>query len=134
LAVVLCDIDHFKNINDTYGHQAGDRVLRNLATLLMGELRRDVDWVARYGGEEFLIVLPETELVDAIAVAEKIRLSVASHSFDFLGVTINVTASFGVARYIADSSMDDTAVDALIADADACLYRSKDAGRNRVTA
>ncbi len=134
LAVVLCDVDHFKNINDTYGHQAGDRVLRNLATLLMGELRRDVDWVARYGGEEFLIVLPETELVDAIAVAEKIRLSVASHSFDFMGVTINVTASFGVARYVADSSMDDTAVDALIADADGCLYRSKEAGRNRVTA
>lgn len=134
LAVVLCDVDHFKNINDMYGHQAGDRVLRSLATLLMGELRRDVDWVARYGGEEFLIVLPETQLNDAIAVAEKIRLSVASNAFDFLGVTISATASFGVAQYIADSSMEDTAVDALIAYADACLFRAKEGGRNRVTA
>jgi len=134
LAVVLCDLDHFKNINETYGQQAGDRILRNLVTLLLTELRREVDWVARYGGEEFLIVLPETELEDAIAVAEKLRLSVASHAFDFLGVTISVTASFGVARYLPDFSMEDTAVDALIADADECLCRAKEAGRNRVTA
>ncbi len=134
LSVVLCDVDHFKNVNETYGHQIGDRVLRSLSTLLMGKLRKDIDWVVRHGGEEFLIVLPETSIPDAVAVAEKMRLSVASHAFELFGLTINITLSFGVAGYHAVSSPDDTAIDALIADADDCLHRSKEAGRNRVTA
>jgi len=134
LSVALCDIDHFKNINENYGHQIGDRVLRSLSTLIMSHLRKDIDWVVRHGGEEFLIVLPETQLANAVAVAEKIRLAIASHAFEIFGVTINVTLSFGVAGYHSVSAPDDTAIDVLIADADDCLHRAKDAGRNRVTA
>jgi len=134
LSVIGCDIDHFKHVNETYGHQTGDRILRSLSTLLMSNLRKDIDWVVRHGGEEFLIVLPETQLTDAVAVAEKIRLAIASHAFEIFGVTINVTLSFGVAGYHAVSAPDDTAVDVLIADAEGCLHRSKEAGRNRVTA
>jgi len=134
LSVALCDVDHFKKINETYGHQIGDRILRSLSTLLMSNLRRDIDWLVRHGGAEFLIVLPETPLADAVAVSEKIRRAIASHAFEIFGVTVNVTLSFGVAGYHSVSAPDDTAIDALIADADDCLHRSKDAGRNRVTA
>ncbi len=134
LSVVLCDVDHFKSINDTYGHQSGDRVLRGLATLLKSELRKDIDWVVRYAGEEFLIVLPETWLADAVAVAEKIRVHVASHLFEIDGGTISVTLSLGVAGFDTVSSPENAGVDAIMDQADICLFRSKEAGRNRVTA
>jgi len=134
LSVALCDVDHFKNINESYGHQIGDRVLRSLSTLIMSHLRKDIDWVVRHGGEEFLVVLPETPLSNAVAIAEKIRLGIASHAFEIFGVTIHVTASVGVAGYHSMSAPDDTAIDVLIADADDCLHRAKESGRNRVTA
>ena len=73
LTAVLCDIDHFKKVNDTHGHQAGDDVLRGFAQLLLNSSRKGLDWVARYGGEEFLIVLPETRVEDGVGFAEKIR-------------------------------------------------------------
>jgi len=133
LSVVLCDIDLFKAVNDTRGHQAGDDVLRDFAKLVMNGTRKDIDWVARYGGEEFLIVMPETSVPDAITVAETIRLAIAAHPFEFAGGTLSISASFGVAGYDSPQALQNAGVDALIADADHCLYRSKEAGRNRVT-
>jgi two-component system cell cycle response regulator len=79
LSVVLCDADHFKQVNDTHGHQVGDDVLKGFAKLLTSSSREGIDWVVRYGGEEFLIVLPETHLKDAIDFAEKMRVAIAAH-------------------------------------------------------
>jgi two-component system cell cycle response regulator len=133
LSVVLCDADHFKSVNDTHGHQAGDEVLKSFAKLLMGSMRADVDWVARYGGEEFLIVLPETSVADAITFAEKMRVAIAAHAFDIADGTLSVSSSFGVAGYDSVQAQQDTSIDRLIGAADVCLYRSKELGRNRVT-
>jgi diguanylate cyclase (GGDEF)-like protein len=133
LTVVLCDVDHFKRVNDVHGHQAGDGVLVAFAALLMGSIRREVDWVARYGGEEFLLVLPETSVADGADLAEKLRVLVASHVFAAGGGTVAVTASFGVAGYDHLAAQEPPTVDALIGAADDCLYRSKDSGRNQVT-
>ena len=82
LSLILCDIDHFKNVNDTLGHAGGDEVLRQFGTRLQDELRRGVDWVARIGGEEFAIVLPETNYEQALDVARKLRSAVANNSFE----------------------------------------------------
>jgi two-component system cell cycle response regulator len=133
LSIVLCDVDHFKKVNDTYGHQAGDDVLKAFAKLLMSTTRKAIDWVVRYGGEEFLIVLPETSVAGAIDVAEKMRVAVAAHPFATTDGTFEVTASFGVAGYDSVQPQEGTRVDRLIASADLCMYRSKETGRNRVT-
>jgi two-component system, cell cycle response regulator len=133
LSVVLCDVDHFKRVNDTHGHQAGDEVLKGFATLLKGSSRDGIDWVVRYGGEEFLVVLPETEVTDAVAYAEKAREIIAANPFEFALGTLQVTASFGVAGFDISQTAGSVVVDRLIADADACLYQSKALGRNRVT-
>ncbi|HUI60402.1 MAG TPA: GGDEF domain-containing protein, partial [Steroidobacteraceae bacterium] len=134
LSLILCDIDHFKNINDSLGHAGGDEILRQFGTRLQEILRRGVDWVARIGGEEFAVVLPETGYEKALDVARKLRAAVANKSFDTQDASVDVTASFGLcglervppgARAIAQS---------LLKVADAALYRSKHAGRNRVTA
>ena len=133
LSVVLCDADHFKNVNDTHGHQAGDEVLKGFAKLLTGSTRIDIDWVARYGGEEFLIVLPETCVADAITFAEKMRVAIAAHPFEIASGSLTVTSSFGVAGYDSAQIKKDASVDNLIDNADRCLYRSKEMGRNQVT-
>jgi diguanylate cyclase (GGDEF)-like protein len=133
LSVVLCDVDHFKNVNDAHGHLAGDEVLRGFAKLLMDSTRADIDWVARYGGEEFVIVLPETSVANAISFAEKMRISIETHLFAITGGTLRVSSSFGVAGYESLQVHDEASVDCLIASADGCLYRSKELGRNRVT-
>jgi len=133
LSAVLCDIDLFKAVNDTHGHQAGDDVLKDFAKLVMNSTRKDIDWVARYGGEEFLIVLPGTSVPDAITVAEKIRLTIAAHPFEIANGTLKLSASFGVAAYDSMQALQSAGVDTLIAEADRCLYCSKEAGRNRIT-
>jgi two-component system cell cycle response regulator len=133
LSVVMCDVDHFKNVNDSHGHQAGDEVLKGFANLLKGSTRRDIDWVARYGGEEFLVVLPETCVADGIVFAEKMRAVIAAHRFEITGATLSVSASFGVAGFDALQVRGDVSVDRLMGYADSCLYRSKETGRNRVT-
>ena len=134
LSLVLCDADHFKQVNDSHGHQAGDEVLKVFAKLLMSSSRESIDWVVRYGGEEFVIVLPETSLTDALAFAEKMRSAIAAYAFDMADhSTLNVTASFGVAGFDSLQRLGDDGVDRLIGHADACLYRSKESGRNRVT-
>ncbi len=133
LSAVLCDIDHFKKVNDTHGHQAGDDVLKSFAQMLLGSTRKGVDWVARYGGEEFLIVLPETGIDAAMTFAEKIRAAVAGQEFATTAGKLRVTSSFGVAGYDVVQDGEETGIDQLIAYADLCLYRSKETGRNRVT-
>ncbi len=121
-SVILFDVDHFKEVNDTHGHQAGDRVLVQLAGIVSGCIR-NADVLARWGGEEFLVLLPETDRAMALQTAEKLRASVASAVFD-VGA---ITCSFGVAQHIEG----DTA-ETLVARADHGLYRAKRNGRNRI--
>ena len=131
LTVLMIDVDHFKLVNDTYGHLAGDCVLTELA-LLLQRTARSVDTVARYGGEEFVIGMPETGLAGAMAFADRLRARIESHSFDVgKGRSIHITVSIGVAEF--PQSKVETAEDLLDA-ADRALYRAKEAGRNLVCA
>ena len=98
--MILCDIDHFKKINDTYGHQAGDQVLIEFVHSIKKSIRQNVDWVARYGGEEFLIVLPETCPENARIMAERIRIIISKHKFTFNEKVVHITSSFGVSVLI----------------------------------
>src|ERR1700736_753029 len=130
LSVVMCDVDHFKEINDARGHAAGDEVLQQFAARAQKSMRGNSDWLARYGGEEFLIVLPETAHGDAMLVAEKIRCLIASTPFKTRAGDAEVTASFGVASTGPSGPDIALPVHTLIRTADECLYRSKQAGRN----
>ncbi|MBC3869688.1 sensor domain-containing diguanylate cyclase [Undibacterium oligocarboniphilum] len=129
LALIFCDIDFFKSVNDLYGHTAGDQVLVAFAECLQSELRADVDWLVRYGGEEFIVVLPETSLTAAIEAAERMRLQVEQHLKIQIadGRVLNITASFGV----AEKAQNDTP-EMLIQRADEWLYFAKHHGRNQV--
>jgi two-component system, cell cycle response regulator len=129
LVLVMFDIDHFKKVNDTYGHQAGDLVLSELSTLLTAALRAE-DVFARYGGEEFAVICRGTDLTQASIVGERMRKAVETHRFTFEGTRIPVTISVGIAG-LPDPAVKD-ATD-LVARADKALYQSKHGGRNRVT-
>jgi two-component system, cell cycle response regulator len=131
LSVLMCDLDHFKKINDVCGHAAGDDVLQQFAARAQKSIRSNSDWIARYGGEEFIIVLPETGHDGALAVAEKIRSGVASTPFPTRAGDAAVTASFGAASTGPAGPDIALKVDALIRTADECLYRSKLEGRDR---
>lgn len=129
LTMLMIDLDHFKLVNDTFGHLVGDEVLRGIAMILQRSVR-SVDMVARYGGEEFVIVLPETGETGAVAFAERIRQRVEQHSFDAQrAAMVKVSVSIGVSFFPAPhvESAED-----LFARADAALYRAKDQGRNQV--
>jgi len=128
-ALLLCDIDHFKSVNDTYGHPIGDVVLRGVAQTLAKEART-TDLVARYGGEEFAILMPETDAAGALVIAERIRERVAAQVFDTDQGPLRVTLSLGVAGYPDDADKRAT----LVERADACLYQAKRSGRNRAIA
>lgn len=130
-AILMLDVDRFKSFNDSYGHQAGDFVLKRLAITLR-KCVRDVDTVARYGGEEFMVILPETAATEARQVAERIRATTEADRYSPAeGVDeLNVTVSIGLALFPAHGD----SLEALIAAADDALYRSKEGGRNRVTA
>lgn len=128
VSILLLDIDHFKKVNDTYGHQAGDAVLRKMGELL-GGLVRTTDCAARYGGEEMAIILPETKGADAVKFAEKLRKLVMIEDFDIGDQNIQVTVSIGVA---ATDAVVETTIEGLIRHADEALYNAKGAGRNRV--
>jgi two-component system, cell cycle response regulator len=134
LSLILCDIDHFKNVNDTLGHAGGDEVLRQFGTRLQDQLRRGVDWVARIGGEEFAIVLPETNYEQALDVARKVRAGVADKKFEAQNRSVEITASFGLCGLQSVPPGVRKIAENLVKVADAALYRSKNAGRNRVTA
>ena len=125
-SICLLDIDHFKQVNDTYGHQAGDIILKAVAQGVAGDLRT-IDCFGRYGGEEFLIVLPQTPLDGARIKAERVLARVASLKFPLIGDDFQVTVSIGVAEYHNDETTDDT-----LQRADKALYEAKDAGRNIV--
>jgi two-component system, cell cycle response regulator len=133
LSVLMCDLDHFKQINDARGHAAGDDVLQQFATRAQKSIRSNSDWVSRYGGEEFVIVLPETPHEGAVAVAEKIRSVVSETPFATRTGDITVTASFGVASTGPSGPDISLKVDALIRCADESMYRSKQEGRDRTS-
>ncbi len=130
LACIMIDLDHFKRINDTWGHHAGDAVLVAASSILM-ESKRPYDEVGRYGGEEFAILLPGITFDAAVAVAERIRAGIAAAVIEVDNHQINITASFGVSHY---PSADITNLNELLKAADRALYMAKDAGRNRVVA
>jgi two-component system, cell cycle response regulator len=127
-ACVMCDLDKFKSVNDTYGHQAGDAVLRQFAQLLR-EQAREIDRVGRYGGEEFMLVLPGANSDAAVAFAERVRKAVEGRTFSFAGAVIRRTMSCGVAAWPHPGIVD---VAALVRAADDALYAAKARGRNRV--
>jgi diguanylate cyclase (GGDEF)-like protein len=124
---LVVDIDHFKKYNDTYGHLAGDEVLRRLASVFTGSIRSS-DYAARYGGEEFIIILPETGIEQGVEAAERIRTKVAEEAFAGEGELIKVTISVGVSSY-PENGED---AESVIRNADAALYEAKELGRNRV--
>jgi diguanylate cyclase (GGDEF)-like protein len=126
LSIVMIDVDHFKHVNDHYGHLTGDLVLKTIATICQQNIRGP-DSVARWGGEEFVILLPETDHTQAIIVAEKIRQAVAQFQHSSLGhETFNVTVSLGITSLLAG----DNTLDELLSRADQAMYHAKEAGRN----
>jgi len=129
LGLAILDLDHFKKLNDTYGHPAGDAALRSLARLLGQHLRKG-DVAARYGGEEFVVILPGSDEERSMGAAERLRSALQKHRFVFEGARIPLSASLGVAIWPADGREPE----ALLAAADRALYAAKQAGRNRVVA
>jgi diguanylate cyclase (GGDEF)-like protein len=127
LSAIMLDIDHFKKVNDTHGHAAGDQVITDVARRLRAAVR-NIDIVGRYGGEEFVLVLPETELAGAGLLAERLRKSIAAAPVKTLAGPLPVTVSMGVATSAANVGD----INALINNADTALYAAKQAGRNRV--
>jgi diguanylate cyclase (GGDEF)-like protein len=125
----MIDIDFFKSLNDTHGHQVGDQVLRDISTILMKDMR-EIDTVARYGGEEFVIILPDTTAQGAQQVAQRLRRSVEQANF-FAGSPDRIehlTISIGIAMYSQDAQFKQDLIEA----SDSALYEAKSAGRNRV--
>ena len=133
ISLVMFDLDHFKKVNDVYGHLTGDHVLREISRRVASRIRRE-ELLARYGGEEFVVVLPEAYRDGARAFAEQIRLRVAEDPIEFEGDTIAVTISLGVATYVEGDTevKSDMDVNGFIKEADTNLYVAKNGGRNRV--
>lgn len=129
LSVIVFDIDHFKKVNDSFGHPGGDYVLRELGRIVGSNLIRASDFFARYGGEEFVLILAATPIKTASEIAERIRTTIQTSEFVFEGRKIPVTVSLGVAQ----KELSDTDWDILFDKADKALYQSKQGGRNRVT-
>jgi diguanylate cyclase (GGDEF)-like protein len=127
-SLVMCDLDKFKSVNDTYGHQAGDEVLKQLARILKEEAR-EIDRVGRYGGEEFMLLLPGTVLDAAVTFAERVRKRIEANTFTFDGGTLRRTASFGVSGWPHPKIKES---DTLVRTADDALYVAKETGRNCV--
>jgi diguanylate cyclase (GGDEF)-like protein len=128
-SLLLLDVDHFKKLNDTYGHPAGDAALKHAARIVEGHLRKG-DLSARYGGEEFVAILPGADEAGAVQLAERVRKALQKGQIVFEGARIGVTASFGVAVWPGDGKAAET----LLAAADRALYAAKQGGRNRVSA
>jgi len=129
LSLLMLDIDHFKEVNDTFGHLAGDQCLRIVSHLIKSAFNRSADFVARYGGEEFVVLLPYLELDSAILCAERLRAIIEAYVIEYTGSEIRLTASVGVSCVQPSSDTDATQ---LIKLADKALYSAKDAGRNCV--
>lgn len=128
IAVIMADLDRFKQINDAHGHMAGDTVLREAARRMSGILRK-YDSIGRYGGEEFLIVVPSCQFHDSLSVVDRLREAVCNHPFPIFGGACEVTCSFGVAWSACQGPID---ASRMLREADAALYQAKRGGRNRV--
>ncbi len=128
LSIVVMDIDNFKNINDKYGHQVGDYVLKEVSRIIRNNIRREYDWVSRFGGEEFLIAFKNTDKENAVHSTERIRQNIEAHEFIYNDLNINVTASFGV----EELSNEINEINSLIEAADKNLYKAKELGKNMV--
>lgn len=126
IACIVLDVDHFKSVNDTHGHAAGDEVLKSVASTCKGALRAG-DLFGRLGGEEFAILLPHVDREGAVAAAEKVRALIAAHTVSTGGRALNVTASFGISAL----SIVGKDIETLLAQADAAMYKAKHTGRNR---
>jgi diguanylate cyclase (GGDEF)-like protein len=133
LSLVMCDIDHFKLVNDSYGHEVGDQVLRDFAGRLTQGLRLREDWVARIGGEEFAVVLPELAIPKALLVARRLCERVNMTRFATTAGPLRITGSFGISGFAPHRGDQNISSRALIRAADTALYESKRTGRNRVT-
>jgi len=130
LSLLMMDLDKFKALNDTYGHQQGDLVLKKVSEIFTMSLRRPADFTARWGGEEFIVLLPNTPIEGALDVAENIRTDIEKTPILFIDGTFKrVTVSIGVSSIFPEKS---SSIDAFIANADKALYLAKEAGRNRV--
>ena len=132
MSLIFCDIDHFKRINDTFGHSSGDQVLKEFVRILSDSIRMNLDWIGRYGGEEFLIILPETDIHGAYFLAERLRKKVEAMVVKTMGETISITASFGVAELNHETAYEAGADEELINVADQYMYKAKNEGRNMV--
>jgi diguanylate cyclase (GGDEF)-like protein len=129
LSIIIVDIDHFKKVNDTFGHAAGDKVLYEIASLLKNSVRRQDDTVARYGGEEFVLVLPGVRLEATSMIAERIRQAVANTPIDIGQSQIHLTISLGISNFPIHRAKSK---EELVKMADLALYEAKRGGRNRV--
>lgn len=127
ISIIMMDIDHFKNINDNYGHSVGDIVLRNIAITLEHTIR-EIDIAARIGGEEFAFILPETDMDEASQLAERLRSNIQNMSIEHEGNTLQITASFG----ISVSKAIEQTLESMLTQADDALYIAKKKGRNQV--
>jgi diguanylate cyclase (GGDEF)-like protein len=134
LTILSCDIDHFKRINDGFGHEAGDEVLQALVARAGLCIRQAVDWIARAGGEEFILVLPETPLVGGCRVAERLRNSLSAQPIATSAGPLVVTISIGIAALETAADLEKASASELLSQADRCLYTSKKLGRDRATA
>ena len=132
LALAMCDIDHFKKVNDTYGHLSGDSVLKEFVRSITELIRADTDWLARYGGEEFVLILPETHIQDAYGLAERLRKHIAQKVIETREEKVSITASFGVTGFNSSNLPDNVNPETLINVADKYLYEAKKGGRNKV--
>ena len=126
-SLMMLDLDYFKGINDKYGHQVGDELLKQVSARILSEVRAYSD-IGRYGGEEFIVLLPETNMNELVKVSDRVLRLVADTPYSVLGHEINVTVSIG----IATSNQFDTRLDTVIKRADDNLYKAKAAGRNCV--
>jgi two-component system cell cycle response regulator len=133
VSLLLLDVDHFKQVNDTYGHVVGDTVLRKLTAQIAACLRRDTDWCARLGGEEFVVVLEGTNQSAARACAEKLRQAVADTAIDTSAGPVRITVSIGISGFGESVNKNSATVESMMQQADTNLYASKANGRNRIT-
>jgi two-component system cell cycle response regulator len=129
MSIAVFDIDHFKKVNDTYGHPAGDYVLKDLAAVISTKLIRLDDFFARYGGEEFVVLLFGSNLTQGLEIGERLRQTIESHQFEYQGTKMPITISVGVATIEPQMSTWEE----MFSKADTALYQSKRGGRNRVT-
>ncbi len=134
LSVVMCDLDHFKQVNDKYGHHIGDCLLKEFVKSTLESIRDDTDWLARYGGEEFLIVVPETDYRGAYLMAERLRTGIYRESVKIEQHQILYTASFGISGFLPSTKKSAVSPDMMIGKADEYLYQCKQQGRNLVIA